>query len=147
MSWSRRWAAIVGLVVSLTTLVGCGGSSDEAERGFSRQVGGPTLEFDVPEQDPEMVEVGSGLFAANCAGCHGADVRGTDLGPSLLSEVYEPGHHADGAFQVAVQRGVRAHHWEFGDMPPIPGLSPDDVATITAFIRDQQRTEGFEPYG
>jgi len=147
MNRRHRWRSLPLLVAALVTVTGCGGgSSDDESGGFSREVSG-AAEFDVPEQDPEMVETGAGLFAANCAGCHGADVRGTDLGPSLLSEVYEPGHHADGAFQVAVQRGVPAHHWEFGDMPPIPGLSPDEVATIIAFVRDRQRTEGFEPYG
>jgi hypothetical protein len=31
-------------------------------------------------------------------------------------------------------------------MPPIPGLSQEDVAAITAFVREQQRLQGFEPY-
>jgi len=100
----------------------------------------------IPVQDPDLVASGEQLYAANCAECHGADLRGTDKGPSHLSEVYEPGHHADGAFLFAVQNGSRAHHWSFGDMPPIEGLSPEDVEAITAFVREQQRMRGFEPY-
>jgi mono/diheme cytochrome c family protein len=98
----------------------------------------------IEPQDPELVEAGAELYAAHCAGCHGSDLRGTDKGPSHLSIIYEPNHHADGAFLFAVQRGVRAHHWGFGDMPPIEGLQPEDVEAITAFVREQQRVEGFE---
>lgn len=94
--------------------------------------------------DPATIEAGEVLYAGNCAECHGTDLRGTDRGPSFLSPVYEPNHHGDGAFLVAVQRGVQPHHWDFGAMPPIEGLSPDDVEAIVAFVRDQQSTEGFE---
>ena len=103
-------------------------------------------ETTLPVQDSESVAEGERLYAANCAECHGADLRGTDKGPSHLSEVYEPGHHGDAAFLLAVQAGVRAHHWPFGDMPPIEGLSPEDGEAIVAFVREQQRIEGFEPY-
>ena len=108
--------------------------------------GGSGSDVDLATQVPDLVAAGADLYAANCAECHGTDLRGTDKGPSHLSEVYEPGHHGDGAFLLAVQRGARAHHWPFGDMPPIEGLSTDDVEAIVAFVREQQRIEGFEPY-
>lgn len=101
---------------------------------------------DIAAQDPELVATGDELYAAHCSECHGADLRGTDQGPSHLSEVYKPDHHADGAFLFAVQSGSRAHHWPFGDMPPIAGLSTEDVEAIVAFVREQQRIHGFEPY-
>lgn len=100
----------------------------------------------VEEQDPELVELGEPLYQQHCAQCHGADLRGTDLGPSHLSIVYEPNHHGDAAFLAAVSRGSPAHHWDFGPMPPISGLNEEDVAAITAFVRERQRIEGFEPY-
>ena len=100
----------------------------------------------IPVQDPELVETGSGLYAANCAECHGEDLRGTDQGPSHLSEVYEPGHHGDGAFLVAVMAGATPHHWDYGPMPPVEGLTEQDVEAIVAFVRERQRVEGFEPY-
>ena len=101
---------------------------------------------EVEVQDPELVELGEPLYQQHCAQCHGTDLRGTDLGPSHLSIVYEPNHHGDAAFLAAVSRGSPAHHWNFGAMAPIPGLSQEDVAAITAFVREQQRIEGFEPY-
>ncbi len=99
-----------------------------------------------PAQDSELVTQGEELFRANCAQCHGFDLRGTNTGPSLLSEVYEPNHHGDGAFLVAVQSGSPQHHWNFGDMPPVPDLSAEDVEAIVAFVRERQQVEGFEPY-
>ena len=88
--------------------------------------------------------VGKKLFAANCASCHGADLKGSEKGPAMLHKVYEPSHHSDVAFQLAVKNGVRAHHWQFGDMAAVPGLTPDDVAHITAFIRTEQRKVGIQ---
>jgi mono/diheme cytochrome c family protein len=105
---------------------------------------GPSAEESAPPAD--LIAAGADLYQANCAQCHGADLRGTAQGPSFLSQVYEPNHHSDASFQLAVDNGVQAHHWEFGPMPPVPGLEPDQVAAIVAFVRDRQQTEGFEPY-
>ncbi len=93
-----------------------------------------------------LIAVGEGLYEQSCASCHGADLRGTDLGPSHLSVVYEPNHHGDIAFALAARNGVRAHHWTFGDMPPVEGLSDDDLEAIVAYVREMQRVNGFEPY-
>ena len=123
---------VVVIAVALL-VVSCGGGAGESDTS-------------IPPQDPQLVETGAGLYELNCAECHGRDLRGTATGPSLLSVVYEPGHHAEGAFLVAVLRGSPAHHWQFGDMPPVPGLGVEDVEAIVALVRDRQRTEGFEPY-
>lgn len=96
--------------------------------------------------DSAILSEGESLYQASCAECHGADLRGTDQGPSHLSQVYEPSHHADIAFQLAIQNGTRAHHWNFGDMPPVEGLTDQDIVAITAYVRDVQDREGFEPY-
>lgn len=85
---------------------------------------------------------GRPLYATHCASCHGALLQGTDKGPPFLHKVYEPSHHGDAAFQMAVQHGTRAHHWRFGDMKPLPGVSADEVAHITAYIRAAQRQAG-----
>ena len=85
---------------------------------------------------------GEHLFAANCSACHGAAADGTNNGPPLVHRLYEPGHHADFAFYRAVSNGVIAHHWNFGDMPPVSGLSEDEVAQIISYVRDLQREGG-----
>lgn len=100
----------------------------------------------IPVQDPDLVAAGEGPYQASCAACHGSDLRGTDLGPSHLSIVYEPSHHGDAAFILAAKNGVTAHHWSFGDMAPVPGLSDDELEAIVAYVRENQRIFGFEPY-
>ncbi|HRF71181.1 MAG TPA: cytochrome c, partial [Accumulibacter sp.] len=45
---------------------------------------------------------------------------------------------------LAVKSGSRAHHWQFGDMAPVPGLTTDDVAQITAYVRLEQRKAGIQ---
>jgi len=87
---------------------------------------------------------GKVLFEKNCSRCHGVDLKGSDEGPPLLHRIYEPSHHSNASFQMAARYGARAHHWQFGDMPPVPGVSADDVAHITAYVRMVQRRAGIE---
>jgi cytochrome c len=87
---------------------------------------------------------GKRLFDKNCASCHGIDPKGSEKGPPFLHPVYVPSHHGDESFQAAVHHGSRAHHWKFGDMPPVQGLSADDVVHITAYVRQQQRLVGIQ---
>ena len=92
--------------------------------------------------EQEQQQGGAKLFADNCARCHGGMADGTATGPPLVHRLYEPGHHPDFSFQSAVKNGVVAHHWGFGDMPPVAGLSEDEVTEIIAHIRDLQREGG-----
>lgn len=117
------------VIVVVGLLANCGGN-DRAETASPEASG----------------ESGEQLYLNHCASCHGSDLRGTDKGPSHLSIVYEPDHHPDDAFRSAVRNGVTAHHWEFGDMAPIPGLTDDAIDAIVAYVRTTQERNGFEPY-
>ena len=88
--------------------------------------------------------LGKSLFDAKCAVCHGQGGVGTMQGPPLVHKYYEPGHHADSTFHRAVNSGVRQHHWQFGDMPPIAGVSPTEVNHIIAYVRQEQRRHGIQ---
>lgn len=101
--------------------------------------------WQIPKPSPGLMPhpaVGKELFKKYCASCHGIALNGSDKGPPLLHRIYEPAHHADIAFQLAAKNGVRAHHWQFGDMPPVPQITPDDVAHITAYVRAEQKKIG-----
>lgn len=130
-----RFRLLIGGLMCLAVVVAGACSSDDSRP-----------ETGIEAQDPTLVAEGEVLYRANCAECHGSDLRGTDTGPSHLSIVYEPNHHGDGAFALAVYNGVRQHHWSFGDMAPVEGLGDDDIVRITAFVRENQRLSGFEPY-
>ncbi len=91
---------------------------------------------------PAAFSSGEKLFNSNCAGCHGMGAKGSDRGPTFISKIYEPSHHGDGAFHMAVQKGVRAHHWNFGNMPKISGVSKEEVDEIIGYIRWIQRENG-----
>ena len=96
-----------------------------------------------PSDDPILTQ-GAEVYAQSCASCHGADLRGTNQGPSHLSIVYEPNHHPDDAFRSAIANGAPQHHWTFGDMPPVDGLTDDDVDAVIAYVRSEQQRLGFE---
>lgn len=121
-----RIPAIVGVsVVIAVGAVACGSSPTDSA---SPATSGP----------------GAELYQSSCASCHGADLRGTDKGPSHLSIVYEPGHHGDDSFRSAIVNGVGQHHWNYGDMAAIPGLDADEIDDIIAFIRSEQERQGFQ---
>lgn len=87
--------------------------------------------------------VGKRVFESACISCHGQDATGVDgSGPPLIHKIYEPGHHSDESFQRAVSTGVRSHHWRFGDMPPVEGMTRGDVKMVIAYIREIQRANG-----
>jgi mono/diheme cytochrome c family protein len=97
----------------------------------------------IPELS-EAARAGAEAFGLRCAGCHGPDAGGTATGPTLIDRVYRPAHHADVSFQLAVRRGVAAHHWSFGNMAPVPGLNADELASIIRYVREIQRANGVE---
>lgn len=91
---------------------------------------------------PPEFQTGAAAFKANCARCHGERGVGTQQGPPLVHKIYEPNHHGDATFQRAAANGVRAHHWQFGDMPRIEGVTPEDVEQIVKYVRWLQRQAG-----
>ena len=123
-----RWTMAVAVVAVCVVLAACASDAGDANGGSA------------------SAEDGSALYAARCAACHGADLRGTGMGPSQLSIVYEPKHHSDDSFRAAIRNGVSPHHWDFGPMPAVSGLDDDEITAIIAYIREAQQREGFEPY-
>lgn len=77
-----------------------------------------------------------------CTSCHGKWGDGSQQGPPLMHPFYKPSHHPDAAFYRAALKGVRAHHWEFGDMPPVSGVTRDDMHAIIPYIRWLQQDRG-----
>ena len=130
-SKNRRVSTAVWVVIAVTVVIG-------TLVGWGLIEEGP----DAAERDPAVVTAGEELFVASCAVCHGLDLRGSPTGPPFLVPTYAPNHHGEEAFQQAVASGVAPHHWSFGPMEPIPGLSRDDVSKIVEYVRTMQEAEG-----
>ncbi|MCP4072046.1 MAG: cytochrome c [Hyphomicrobiales bacterium] len=96
----------------------------------------------IPELS-QPAKTGKSLFDKTCAQCHGENAVGVDrAGPPLIHKIYEPGHHGDQTFILAAARGVRSHHWKFGDMPPVEGIKRAEIEKIVTYIRELQRANG-----
>ena len=105
--------------------------------------GAPLVEVSLPDSFTSNAQSGKRVYETNCATCHGENAVGQEgVAPPLVHKIYEPSHHGDESFQRAVALGVRAHHWPFGDMPPVERLTRADVAMIVAYVRELQVANG-----
>jgi mono/diheme cytochrome c family protein len=129
---TNRWWRGAGLGLLIAVLAACESGATNPEA--AKPAGGTAV--------PAEVQAGEAMFIAHCAGCHGIRAVGTKQGPPLAHKIYEPNHHSDVAFQRAAESGVRAHHWEFGNMPKIEGVTAGDVDHIIRYVRWLQREAG-----
>ena len=127
-------------VLACILLVGCGDANGD-EYATADASDSERAAIVVPELS-DIAHQGAELFTANCAECHGPTAGGSSQGPPLVDKIYEPGHHADFSFHVAVSQGSPQHHWRFGDMEPVPGLSPEEVDRIVCYVRELQYANG-----
>ncbi|MBT3305277.1 MAG: cytochrome c [Alphaproteobacteria bacterium] len=126
-----------GLIVMGILALGLGVIASKFMGGSSSD-SGVTVAVKLPELSAAALQ-GKATFDANCIPCHGPNASGTDKGPPLVHNIYRPGHHADGAFFLAVRQGVRKHHWPYGNMPPQPQVGQSDVPGIIQYVRELQR--------
>ena len=125
IAWAAFGVAAALVIVSRST---------EEDTGVTVQVTPAALSDEAKE--------GEAVFNANCMECHGPNAAGTKLGPPLIHDIYNPGHHSDQAFYLAAATGVRAHHWPYGDMPAQPQVSEAEVGLIIRYIRELQEANG-----
>ena len=103
----------------------------------------PIADVSLPASFSQDGEIGKRVFETKCAACHGINAAGQNgVAPPLVHIFYEPSHHSDEAFQSAAKNGVQSHHWDFGNMPPIEGLTRADVQYIARYVRELQRENG-----
>ena len=101
------------------------------------------MEVALPAELSSNAQIGKLAFEAKCAECHGANAAGQNgVAPPLVHKIYEPSHHSDMAFVLAAKNGVRSHHWNFGNMPPVEGLTDADVKMIARYVRELQAENG-----
>ncbi|PSK80818.1 cytochrome c553 [Limimaricola soesokkakensis] len=132
-------------VVSRPDESGMGGQSMTPPDSGEIPQGAAIVRVALPTELSEQTQMGKRAFDAVCADCHGPNAAGQNgVAPPLVHKTYEPSHHGDYAFLAAVRNGVRSHHWDFGDMPPVEGLTDADVANVVAYVRALQRENGID---
>ena len=88
---------------------------------------------------PFKLAKGQVLYEKYCSSCHGMQLDGSDKGPPLVHPYYKPSHHGDNAFYRAALNGVKQHHWNFGNMPPVAGMTPGKMDSVLPYIRYYQQ--------
>lgn len=107
--------------------------------------GAPIADVALPAELSAEAQIGKRAFEAKCAECHGANAAGQNgVAPPLVHKIYEPNHHSDMAFVLAAKNGVQSHHWNFGNMPAVEGLTDSDVKMIAQYVRELQRANGIQ---
>ena len=91
----------------------------------------------------QKAQIGKQAFEVNCASCLGKNAADLDgVAQPIVHAIYESGHHGNESFQRAAAVDVRAHHWPFGYMPAVGGVTRGDIKMFTAYIRELQRANG-----
>jgi len=140
----KRMAALIGVIVvtslALWMIMGRNGPTPEVmQQGVD---GDSIVKVLMPALSGDAA-LGALAFKGKCAACHGEDAGGRNgKGPPLIHKIYYPGHHGDMAFFRAPREGARQHHWPFGDMPPVKGITDADIKAIIAYIRTVQKANG-----
>ena len=129
-----KWYTLLAGGMAVGLAAGIAWSLARMERGGDPAITVPPLS--------DAGRAGQALFERNCVGCHGPNAAGSERGPALVHRVYHPSHHGDVAFELAVRRGVRAHHWRFSDMPAQASVTVSEVAQITRYVRELQKANG-----
>ncbi len=105
--------------------------------------GTPIVSVTVPTTLGANAKMGQGAFETHCAACHGVNAVGqVGIAPPLIHKIYEPSHHGDLSFARAAKFGVQAHHWPFGNMAPVDGITDNEIISIITYIRELQRANG-----
>jgi len=125
----------------IIAVVVLGGGAAVASKLFGPPPESVYVDVKVPELSQQAAR-GKEAFDVNCAGCHGDNGSGSEKGPPLVHDIYNPGHHADAAFSLAAKRGVQSHHWPFGNMPPQPQVNERQMASIVKYVRELQMANG-----
>lgn len=88
-------------------------------------------------EDPAQVDRGKSIYGISCRACHGADLRGGDIGgPNLLRSQLSLSDQKGEKIVPVIQGSLQA-----GGMPAIP-MSPEDAHAVAAYVRSVLGTIG-----
>ena len=85
----------------------------------------------------QSADPGRTIYASRCAGCHGSNGGGGELGPSIVSRVPA---RTDEELTTVIRQGLPT-----AGMPASPGLSDAEVRDLISFLRTLRPREGSGP--
>ena len=130
---------------------GRGAGARGAGPAQGRQGGNPNATFPAQQRplgDPARIARGNGLYGVHCRACHGADLRGGDIGgPNLLRSQLALNDQDGELIGPVITEGRQTP-----GMPPMPpiALPPDDLKAVAAYVHSVQATmrgQGSPPAG
>lgn len=114
-------------------------SAVPAPQSPPKRIGGFVPGQERSKEDPVRVAHGKTLYDVNCRACHGADLRGGDMGgPNLLRSQVALSDKA-GELIVPIIHGSRQKQ----GMPAI-GINDDDAGAVAAYVRSVIATIGVQ---
>jgi cytochrome c oxidase cbb3-type subunit 3 len=137
-------AALLGLIIGAVSRIAAQQTPPPATapqtqtgRGGGRRAGGFVPGQTRPPGDPVQIARGKTLYGINCTGCHGADLRGGDMGgPNLLRSQVALADK-EGELILPIIQGSR----QDAGMPAV-NMSPEDGKAVAAYIRSVEETIG-----
>jgi cytochrome c oxidase cbb3-type subunit 3 len=139
-------AAILSLALAMPARIAAQGTpppttatppAQGGRAGGGRRAGGFVPGQERPPGNPAQIARGKTLYGISCTGCHGADLRGGDLGgPNLLRSQIALSDQ-DSELILPIIQGSR----QSVGMPAIE-MSPDDGKAVAAYVRSIMATIG-----
>jgi cytochrome c oxidase cbb3-type subunit III len=137
-------AALLGLTIGAVSRIAAQATPPPAAtpqtqtgRGGGRRAGGFVPGQVRPPGDSAQIARGKTLYGINCTGCHGADLRGGDMGgPNLLRSQVALADK-DGELILPIIQGSR----QDAGMPAV-NMNPEDGKAVAAYIRSIEETIG-----
>ncbi len=93
--------------------------------------------FVIAPASAQALDPGRGLYTSRCAGCHGTNGGGGELGPSILTRVPA---RTDEELAAVVRHGLPA-----SGMPAFANVSDTDLADLVKFLRTLKPPDGATP--
>jgi glucose/arabinose dehydrogenase len=126
----------------VTALGGTAGAANALPpEGIHPHAGGNASLPVPPGATASMVDLGDRIFhgeaaAGTCAGCHGADGRGTPLGPDLTAGKWMWSDGSLGGIEQTIRHGVPNPRQYRSPMPPMGGaqLTGEQVTAVAAYV-------------
>jgi len=124
------------------TAVGSTGTANALPPEGIHPHAGATASMPVPQgATREMVELGDRIFhgqvaSGTCAGCHGAEGRGTPLAPDLTAGKWMWSDGSLGGIERTIRHGVPNPKQYRSPMPPMGGaqLTSQQVSAVAAYV-------------